>query len=278
MAHEEGIYTLGMNTEIIASGGDDSKVRIWTRQTGDLLQVLDHHEYIVWNLRLHHGRLISFGYDCKVCTYTRCQEDGSWTLTGVIQGTDDFADALATDDSGRYLTTHVEDTVIWVWDLEKQVTRAIPENDYDKDLFKVSQHILELRGHEIDILCVKFALNLNLILSGSSDQTIRVWDLSTGVCLKVLQGHSGKVWSLDLDRHRILSGGRHGEIRIWHLEEVFKDNDILDGDTFEDSIKLETIHSSSTAIGQVILDQAMVISADGLGEVVFSDFWTLQEK
>ena len=30
----------------------------------------------------------------------------------------------------------------------------------------------------------------NLIISGSYDNTIRIWDINTGNCLKVLEGHT----------------------------------------------------------------------------------------
>jgi WD40 repeat protein len=32
-----------------------------------------------------------------------------------------------------------------------------------------------------------------MLVSGSEDKTIRVWDMRSGLCLKVLQGHSGIV-------------------------------------------------------------------------------------
>ena len=39
----------------------------------------------------------------------------------------------------------------------------------------------------------------------------------------------GKVWCLDLDKTRIVSGGRFGELRVWHIPELapfFMDDDI----------------------------------------------------
>ncbi|HEY4034344.1 MAG TPA: hypothetical protein VGL94_10310, partial [Ktedonobacteraceae bacterium] len=35
-----------------------------------------------------------------------------------------------------------------------------------------------------------------LVASGSNDYSIRLWDVSTGECLKVLQGHSAWVRSV----------------------------------------------------------------------------------
>ena len=35
----------------------------------------------------------------------------------------------------------------------------------------------------------------NRLVSGSNDNTVRVWDLSTGECVRVLEGHSGvRAW------------------------------------------------------------------------------------
>lgn len=45
-------------------------------------------------------------------------------------------------------------------------------------------------------------------MTGSNDKTIRIWDPSTGECLKVLKGHKDLVRTLAYDplRRRIFSG------------------------------------------------------------------------
>ncbi|MFL9458636.1 MULTISPECIES: WD40 repeat domain-containing protein [Nostocales] len=64
--------------------------------------------------------------------------------------------------------------------------------------------------------------------SGSHDQTIRVWDVQTGECLKVLQGHIGAIWtvacapstdSANSPNGGILaSGGDDQTVRLWDLQ------------------------------------------------------------
>ena len=52
------------------SGGDDSTVKIWNRRDGELLRTLEHHDYVVWNVRLWVDTLMTFSYDCTVATMT----------------------------------------------------------------------------------------------------------------------------------------------------------------------------------------------------------------
>ena len=39
-------------------------------------------------------------------------------------------------------------------------------------------------------------------LSGSGDKTVRVWDVASGRCLRVLEGHSGRCLERGVERGR----------------------------------------------------------------------------
>ena len=57
-------------------------------------------------------------------------------------------------------------------------------------------------------------------VSGSEDQTVRVWDLRSGVCLRTLKGHSDTVSSVSVtpDGRRAVSGSFDRTLRVWDLE------------------------------------------------------------
>ncbi|CAN0297491.1 unnamed protein product, partial [Ectocarpus fasciculatus] len=38
-----------------------------------------------------------------------------------------------------------------------------------------------------------FHPNANYVVTGSMDKTVRVWDVQTGDCVRLLAGHSGSV-------------------------------------------------------------------------------------
>jgi small GTP-binding protein len=57
-------------------------------------------------------------------------------------------------------------------------------------------------------------------LSGSDDNTVRVWDVETGRCLRVLEGHTNVVWRVawSPDQRRALSGAGDNTVRVWDVE------------------------------------------------------------
>jgi tetratricopeptide (TPR) repeat protein len=57
-------------------------------------------------------------------------------------------------------------------------------------------------------------------VSASYDKTLRVWDLETGRCLRVMEGHThfDNCVSVTPDGLRAVSGSRDGALRVWDLE------------------------------------------------------------
>eukprot|EP00026_Physarum_polycephalum_P008550 Phypoly_transcript_08638.p1 GENE.Phypoly_transcript_08638~~Phypoly_transcript_08638.p1 ORF type:complete len:460 (+),score=33.93 Phypoly_transcript_08638:49-1380(+) len=74
-----------------------------------------------------------------------------------------------------------------------------------------------LRGHEDCVWCIQ--LKGNLCVSGSSDKTLRVWDVEKGACLQVLTGHSDCVCCLQVLPYKnvILSGSSDSTVRCYDL-------------------------------------------------------------
>ena len=56
-------------------------------------------------------------------------------------------------------------------------------------------------------------------LSGARDGIVRLWDVESGRCLRVLEGHTGAVWCVawSADGRRAFSGDDKGGIRVWDL-------------------------------------------------------------
>ena len=57
----------------------------------------------------------------------------------------------------------------------------------------------------------------NVLVSGSYDHNVRVWDLSTGKCEFVCRGHTEKVYSVGYSKEldRAASGSMDATVRIW---------------------------------------------------------------
>jgi len=76
---------------------------------------------------------------------------------------------------------------------------------------------MRLRCHDDSVItCLQYNARSGLIVSGSDDQTLRVWSSETGQCVATLEGHTGGVWSSQLTEDDIvISGATDRTIRIW---------------------------------------------------------------
>jgi WD40 repeat protein len=76
-----------------------------------------------------------------------------------------------------------------------------------------------------------FDLNGKQVVTGGEDKTVRLWDMNTGDCLRVFQGHIDDIWSIawSADQCYVLSGSWDKTVRVWdmktgHSIHVFKDH------------------------------------------------------
>ncbi|MBA2748214.1 MAG: WD40 repeat domain-containing protein, partial [Tatlockia sp.] len=65
----------------------------------------------------------------------------------------------------------------------------------------------------------EFKIRVRTIATGSYDRTIK-WHVSTGKCLKTLQGHTSRVWSVAFspNGHNLASGGDDHAAIIWGID------------------------------------------------------------
>ncbi|KAI0052957.1 WD40 repeat-like protein [Auriscalpium vulgare] len=74
------------------------------------------------------------------------------------------------------------------------------------------------RGHNGVVLAVAFSPDGTRVVSGSRDETIRIWDARSGEAVSgPFTGHTSSVWSVAFspDGTHIVSGSGDGTIRIW---------------------------------------------------------------
>ncbi|KAI1341123.1 WD40-repeat-containing domain protein [Xylariaceae sp. FL0016] len=230
-AHPRHVITcLQFDEDKIITGSDDMLIHVYDTKTGKLRRRLEGHEGGVWALQYEGNVLVSGSTDRSVrvwdiekglCTQVfyghtstvRCLQILMPKPTGKIE------DGQAVMMPPKPLIiTGSRDSQLRVWRLPEAGSRRYiqtgpPANDADCPYF-----IRTLQGHSHSVRAI--AADADTLVSGSYDNTVRVWRISTGETVHVLQGHSQKVYSvvLDMSRNRCISGSMDSFVKIWDLE------------------------------------------------------------
>ncbi|KAI8925381.1 WD40-repeat-containing domain protein [Entophlyctis helioformis] len=84
-------------------------------------------------------------------------------------------------------------------------------------------------GHGPNVVtCLQF--DTDKIVSGSDDQTIRIYNPSTGALVRSLEGHEGGVWALQYWQNALVSGSTDRTVRVWDMD-TGECTQIFDGHT-----------------------------------------------
>ncbi|KAI8579143.1 hypothetical protein K450DRAFT_242969 [Umbelopsis ramanniana AG] len=78
-----------------------------------------------------------------------------------------------------------------------------------------------LRGHEGNVKCVRFIGEEGRgVVSGSSDNTLRIWDTETAECTNVLRGHKSRIWDVSSTKlgDYVASASGDGTVKVWDLK------------------------------------------------------------
>ena len=73
-----------------------------------------------------------------------------------------------------------------------------------------------LKGHANGITCLQLDESNRIVITGSYDATIKVWDTDTGQEIRTLVGHTRGIRALCMDKSKLFSGALDGSIRLWN--------------------------------------------------------------
>lgn len=120
--------------------------------------------------------------------------------------------------AARYVLQNSDDVI--VTELLMQGGFIILALDNSKILvFSINGRLLSsLCGHVMGVWAL--ALHGKTLVSGGCDRDVRVWDLDTMQCTRILQGHTSTVRCLAMASSKIaLSGSRDHSVRIWDVQQ-----------------------------------------------------------
>ncbi|KAJ5550358.1 hypothetical protein N7535_001704 [Penicillium sp. DV-2018c] len=100
-------------------------------------------------------------------------------------------------------------------------TRYRPWKEVYRDRFVVGMNwkhkrcsVKVFKGHRDSVMCLQF--EDNILMTGSYDATVKIWDTETGEELRTLKGHQAGVRCLQFDDTKLITGSLDRSIRVWN--------------------------------------------------------------
>jgi WD40 repeat protein len=203
---EVNSLTFSPDGQTLVSGGADSTIKIWHSGAVDLIDILHKHNGMVRCVAFSpDGRMLATGGDDRKILFW----DLMYRQVAIALSLDDTAaHSLAFSQDGQTLVTGSYRKIkVWRKSCQGKVETFNTEPLYTLMGHSHIVHSLAVSGHD------------NILVSGSRDKTIKIWDLETGELLRTLKGHKDGVDAIALspDGEIIASGSSDKTIKLWHL-------------------------------------------------------------
>ena len=181
---------------------DKVSTAIWDMKEGRSMGVLEGHTSMVRTAEINH-----LG-DMAATSAGDHDEASSWSIKiwnlGTMQCT---ADLSSTDYTSTFLQDRLllgsADGTIKVWDIGGSTPVAL----------------MDLQGHGHDLYSISSSDTSNTALSAYADRSLRLWDLRTGQCVRVMEGQIDTVLSISMDSacRKAVSGSMDRLVKLWDL-------------------------------------------------------------
>ncbi|KAF5020192.1 hypothetical protein F66182_7757 [Fusarium sp. NRRL 66182] len=237
VGHAAGVRALRFDSAKLISGSLDHTIKIWNHRTGECMRTLVGHDDGIIGLQFT-GNVIASGSKDKTIKIWNFDDKESFTL----RGHKDDVNSAQFDLHSRTLLSASDDFTLRVWDLttrqciktleghcgQVQQVSFLPPH-FETALSRTDAEMISdptvFTGTSTpsarSALAGDFPANPDRVLppqyavSTGLDNTLRLWDISSGKCVRVFFGHTDGVWGLAADNLRMVSGAGDAQVKVW---------------------------------------------------------------
>lgn len=221
VGHQLGVRCLQFDDTLLISGSLDGTIKMWEISTGKLLRTLTGHGAGVIALHFE-GKTIASGSQDKTISVWNFKDKSR----SVLRGHTDWVNAVRLDLASRTLFSASDDCTIRLWDLDTKRCIRVFEGHVGQvqSVIPLPAEFEVGEGEDgagsadcaaVDPNDPERPLPPRYMLTGSLDATIRLWNVSTGQCIRTFFGHVEGIWGLAADTLRVVSGANDRMVKVW---------------------------------------------------------------
>lgn len=214
--HSGGVISLHFDSRLLVSGSMDKTIKVWNFDDKSTFLLRGHTDWVN-SVKLDSSSRIVFSasddctarmWDLDTKSCIRVFEGHVGQVQHIQPLPDEFDlgeehDGDGDDDAASPASAH---TPVDQQQHERSHTGALTPSSSSND--NLSHHFGEGFAHERPA-------PPRYMLTGALDATIRLWETSTGRCLRTFFGHVEGVWALAASNLRVVSGAEDRMVKIW---------------------------------------------------------------
>ncbi|ETO10601.1 hypothetical protein RFI_26776 [Reticulomyxa filosa] len=222
-------YSIFDDNQFMYSGSNDKTIRVWDVDNNKQMQSFNGHSKAVgcvkfsqYHYRIHRRHVICSSSDDKTIRFWDIKNNQQFQIfdkhTSWVNSI-----VFSPFNSGRYLCSGSGDITIRLWDVETYNSLHV-FNGHESRVWCVDISPLQSNNNNNDNKMNNIGViggNGYTICSGSSDATIRIWDIETTKQLNVFKGHEYTLNDVKYGSNElvntILSGSWDKSVRLWDI-------------------------------------------------------------
>uniref|UniRef100_A0A0D2XEN4 F-box domain-containing protein n=1 Tax=Fusarium oxysporum (strain Fo5176) TaxID=660025 RepID=A0A0D2XEN4_FUSOF len=244
--HTSAVRTLQFDDSKLISGSFDKTIKIWNWQTGECLNTLQCHTEGVLSVHYDGCTLASGSIDKTVKVFSFDTKQ-----TFCLRGHTDWVNHVRIDSPSRVVFSASDDLSVKLWDIDSkqciktflghvgQVQQVLlmpadfePDEAPQLDTTDTAS-VSSGRSNSPPAATAEQPVDARAaygsgftsdpdrplppryMLTGGLDNTVRLWDTTTGKCIRSMFGHVEGIWGLVGDTLRVVTGANDSMTKIW---------------------------------------------------------------